>query len=149
MDIGYGYKRLELDLLARGADRVYIDTNKERPQRADMLEQVALRSGDTLIVMSERDLGGSPKADAKIKKILAERGVELVIKPPVSTKQANGRPSTLKSAEAAMLEEMHKAWHNPYWTEAGRVRECSRIAGQPVTKGQMVYRFGTQEKPKK
>ena len=58
MRVGYGYSRHEDDFKGADVERVWIDhKGTERLERADMLREGGLRSGDTLVLLSAGDLG--------------------------------------------------------------------------------------------
>jgi len=78
MKIGYGYQRKEADLEAAGAEKVYVDGTRERRERADLVAY-GLRDGDTLILLSMRDLGGAPKTDAMWKERIEAMGVAIKV----------------------------------------------------------------------
>lgn len=142
--IGYGWCRTEDDLLAAGADLVFIDYGKERPQRADMLRPGVMRPGDVLILLAESDLGRGREL-AKQRELLAERGVRIDVKADKSPAGNPGRPAKLSPSEdqdAALAALWADETRNP----AYKVRKASEIMGHEVTYAQMYYRYETRPK---
>ncbi len=146
MIVGYGWKRDEKDLLAEGAERVYIDTKKERPERGNALAAGALRSGDTVLLLHWNDLGGNKPASDRLARWLFERGVDLVV-------SLNSARYTPKGAAKFLPDDDQDPQCRDLWLdrerpEAYKLRRIGEIYGQPVARGQLFYRYGSAEKPK-
>ena len=146
MIVGYGWKRDENDLLAEGAERVYIDTKKERPERAAALAAGSLREGDTVLLLHCNDLGGNKPASDRLARWLKERGVMIKVSP-------NSKRYTPKGAAKFVPDETQDAQCRELWLdrerpESYKLRRIGEIVGKPVARGQLFYRYGTAEKPK-
>ena len=148
MKIGYGYQRREADLLEAGAEKAFVDITPERRERADMV-RFALQGGDTILLLSERDLGGSPKADAMWRERIEAMGVTIEIAPRKDDKPPAkmGRPRRFDPTpeQDAQCRELWLCWH---YTEAYKLRRISEIMGQPVTRGVLFSRYGSMKNPK-
>lgn len=154
MKIGYGYRRQEADLLAAGAEKVYIDISPQRTERNDMFKY-GLREWDkkspqdTLILLSLRDLGGSPKADAMMKERIEAMGViiEVVTLPGGKEPGRIGRPKKYDPTpeQDAQIRKLWLCWH---YTEAYKLRRAAEIYGAPVTRGVLFNRYGSMSKPR-
>ncbi len=144
MRVGYGFGRSESDLRAAGADQVWLDTSKERTRRAAMI-QAGLHPGDTLVLLSIRDLGGSAPADKMWRRRIEALGVQIEIaqKQP----RPRGRPP-LFCPQAPADSKIRETWLDGLQAEAYRLRRCAEIYGGKVSKGQLVNRYGTPSAPK-
>jgi hypothetical protein len=148
MKIGYGYRRDEADLKAAGAEKVYVDISRERQERADMVAY-GLREGDTLLLLSMRDLGGAPKADAMWRERVEAMGVaiEVVALPDDKPPAKIGRPKKYEPTpeQEAQIRKIWLCWH---YTEAYKLRRAAEIYGHPVGRGVLFNRYGSMKKPK-
>ncbi len=146
MIVGYGWSRDEKDLLAEGATRVYIDTKKERPERATALASGGLREGDTLLLLHWNDLGGNKPASDRLARWLDERGVTIKVSP----NSARFTPQGAAKFTPAVKEdaEMRDLWLDRERPESYKLRRIGEIYGSPVGRGQLFYRYGSAEKPK-
>jgi hypothetical protein len=148
MKIGYGYRRSEADLTAAGGERVFVDISRERQERADMVAY-GLREGDTLILLSLRDLGGAPKADEAWKERIEAMGVEITVAPLPDNKPPTkiGRPRKFDPTpeQAEQIRELWLCWH---YTEAYKLRRASEIMGHEVGRGVLFNRYGSMKKHK-
>lgn len=148
MKIGYGYRRDEADLKSAGAEKVYVDISRERQERADMVAY-GLREGDTLLLLSMRDLGGAPKADAMWRERVEAMGVAIKVvalpddKPPAKI----GRPKKYEPTPE-QEEQIRKIWLCWHYTEAYKLRRAAEIYGHPVGRGVLFNRYGSMKKPK-
>lgn len=149
MKIGYGYRRTEKALRDAGAERVWIDLSKERTERADMVS-AGLRAGDTLVLLSIRDLGGSAKADAMWKENIEAMGVTVEVCEPVDEQEARpvGRPKKFDPTPE-QDDQIRKLWLCWHYTEAYKVRRVAEIMGHEVKRGVLFHRYGSMSKPKK
>ena len=147
MIVGYGWKRDEKDLLADGAERVYIDTKKERPERGAALAAGALRDGDTVLLLHWNDLGGSKPASDRLARWLDERGVAIKVSPNSARFTPRGAAKFIPE-NAEQDAEMRDLWLDRERPEAYKLRRIGEIYGKPVARGQLFYRYGTAEKPK-
>lgn len=138
--VAYGYNRGDSLFRAHNVDRVFLDTSStKRAQRYELLHQFGLRSGDTIVVWHERDLGRGVELK-QIREYLAENGVNIeAVGTSNGTKKARVRGM---SDEAAKIAE-------PYW----RLPGCSidfinaRLEEQghgPFTRQQMIYKMGNR-----
>lgn len=154
MKIGYGYRRKEADLIAAGADKVYIDISPQRTERNDMLTH-GLRKWDgksqkdTLVLLSLRDLGGSPKADAMMKERIEAMGIIIEVVPLPGGKEPGriGRPKKYDPTpeQDAQIRKLWLCWH---YTEAYKLRRAAEIYGSEVGRGVLFNRYGSMENPK-
>lgn len=145
---GYGYRRNPKDLEAVGATDVRIDTSRDRPMRSDLFKY-SLRKGDTLIVLTTRDLGGSPPADKRWLDQAKEMGVTVIERRPEKKPARIGRPK--KYAPTRLQFHAHRAmWLDPLGPpyEAKR-KAISADYGSEVTRGTLNGQFGWigNEKP--
>ena len=149
MKIGYGYRRKEADLEAAGAEKVFIDVTSERQERADMVAHGGVREGDTLLLFSMRDLGGSPKADAMWRARIEALGVKIEV---VEVKGAErigkpGRPRKFNPTPE-QDEQCRKLWLCWHYTEKYKLRRIAEIVGHSVGRGLLFNRYGSMENPK-
>lgn len=149
MIIGYGYRRNAKDLERAGAERVFIDTSKDRPERTDMFKHGGLRKGDTLLLLSLRDLGGSPPADrhwqGQALAIGASIDVVKLDKPPARM----GRPKEY-SPTPEQYRRHRAIWLDPVGgTQESKRKLISADYGSELTRGILNGRFGWigNEKP--
>ena len=146
MNIGYGFNRTEEDLKAAGAERVWIDTRREREMRAELL-QYGLREGDTLILLSRNDLGGSSRANKRMEAEIEKIGASIeIVAPPKENGQA-GRPRKF-SPDEWQDEDIRELWLNPIYTEQYKLQQISKRMGRAISKGQLWYRYGSMKNPK-
>ena len=142
MRVGYGFRRDEAALTDAGAEVVWLDTSKERTERAAMI-QTGLRKGDTLVLLSIRDLGGSAPAD----KVWRARIEALGVTVDVIEIEAETRPKKFDPLpdQCARLRAM---WLDGLQSEKYRLRRCVEIYGAQVSKGQLFGRYGSPSNPK-
>lgn len=144
MKIAYGYKCAKEDLAGLGADKVYIDTHRKRPQRDAML-QLDVREGDQVLVRYLRHLGGSPVADRVWREKIEARGARVVVVPPEPG--AVGRPK-----DTGKLPPEHEPAARAIWLSDGaevvRLERIRDLVGHAVGKGLLVGRFGVPSNPK-
>lgn len=149
MKIGYGYRRNAKDLERAGAEKVFIDTSRDRPERSDMFKHGGIRAGDTLLLLSMRDLGGSPPADRHWQAQAAALGVTVEVvaqdKPPARI----GRPKLYRPSPDQYRR--HRAiWLDPLGgTYEAKRKQISADYGSELTRGILNGRFGWlgNEKP--
>lgn len=138
MKVGYAFRKPVEPLREAGAERVYYDTSRLREDRAAMFD-MGLRSGDTLLLYSLRNLGGGPVGDKKFKAALDEKGVAVeIVAPPKNPRGAPGHHKDLDAETLARVEEM---WRDPYLSELDRIQKCSRIAGRELKRGWLHKHF--------
>ncbi len=147
MIVGYGWKRDEKDLLAEGAERVYIDTKKERPERAAALAAGSLRKGDMLVLLHWNDLGGNKPASDRLSRWLFGRGVDITVSQNFARYTPKGAAKFIPES-ADQDAEMRELWLDPERPEVYKLRRIGEIYGKPVARGQLFYRYGSAEKPK-
>jgi hypothetical protein len=146
MKVGYGYRRKSSDLTAIGAEKVYVDVNRDRPYRADLVT-LALRPGDTLLLLYLRDLGGSPVADRVWRERVEALGVTVEVvsldKPPA----VMGRPRKFRpSPEISRL--VRGIWLDGSKAEEQRLALIRELTGHEVARGVLNHRYGWPSRPK-
>ncbi len=146
MIVGYGWKRDEKDLLAEGAERVYIDTKKERPERAAALAVGPLRKGDTLLLLHWNDLGGNKPASDRLDRWLFSRGIAITVSQNYQRYTPKGAAKFLPDDDQD--PQCRELWLDRERPEAYKLRRIAEIYGQKVGRGQLFYRYGSAEKPK-
>ncbi len=144
MRVGYGFCRAEKSLQDAGAEVVWLDTSKERTERAAMAQH-GLRAGDTLVLLSIRDLGGSAPADKLWRKRLEGIGVTLDV--VLKEVRPRGRPAQFRPAPELDIE-IKAMWLDGMQAEKYRLRRCAEIYGCSVSKGQLFGRYGSPSNPK-
>ena len=147
MIYGYGYNRTEADLRKAGAERVVIDTQPSRPERSEMANGGGIRPGDTLVVLSWMDLGGTQKASDHFAKACAAIDIEIKVAPGEHPKRG-GRPIKF-NPQGEDRKYCFDMWHNPFPTIAYKLERISRQVGHSVTRSGPDYQFGTPGNPKK
>lgn len=100
-----------------------------------------LSEGDTLLVYSLRNLGGSPVADKKWQKIIEDVGAQIEIVPEERAPKPMGRPRHHKDIPAENLARIEEIWRDSLLSERDRIQQCSAIAGRPLTRGWLHGRF--------
>ena len=139
MLIAYGYKRADGDFKAHNPDRIVIDApGTMREGRYDMLHGLGLREGDTVLVFSERDLGGGQEISA-IRDFISQAGATLrVLDAPRAPKRAPGRG----------IHEDDKALAQTLWHTVGVSVEYlnSRMKHGPYARHQFNEAFGPRYK---
>ena len=148
MKIGYAYRRTEAALRDAGAEKVFIDISPQRTERNDLLAY-GLRTGDELVLLSIRDLGGSAKADAAMKARIEAMGVTVTVVQMPDDKPAGklGRPKGYDPTPE-QDEQIRKVWLCWHYTEAYKLRRAAEIYGSPVGRGVLFNRYGSMSKPK-
>ena len=144
MNVGYGLNRTEKDLRDAGAEKVCIDTDPKRPLRARMFETGKVRRGDTLILRSIRDLGGSPLADRQWQERCEKMGVEIKIVP---NGKETARPAHRPRAYEPNADD-RDTWLNWRFTEASRLEAVNKDRETPVSKGVLNRWYGNPSNPK-
>jgi hypothetical protein len=146
MKVGYGYKRREQDLRDVGAEKVFIDLDRDRAARADMLH-IGLRRGDVLVVLYLRDLGGSPVADRVWRERVQALGVTIEIAKLEKRPACIGRPRKFNpnDDEARVVRAI---WLDPVESERVRLRRVAEYIGRDVSRGILNGRYGWPTKPK-
>ena len=145
MIIGYGYKRRESDLVKMGADKVFIDTERARPERAEMMINTQVRPGDTILVLHMLDLGGTIMASEQFASKVRAKGVDVKIAPG-SWEARGGRPRKF-DPEGDDDTYCRGIWLNEYYTVATKLTKISKRLGYTVLRSAPHYRYVT--KPKK
>ena len=80
--IGYGFRRKPQTLRDAGAQRVFIDDDKERAERNYLLDpaSVAIRPGDNIILIAAVDLGSDWRDRTRVLKTLSGVGVTVQVR---------------------------------------------------------------------
>lgn len=138
MRVGYGYNRTERDFGHLSVDRVFIDLKgTKRAERADMFDHL-LRSGDVVVLLSEKDLGFGREI-APLKTALAALGVTIEVDPHRAAKPKQPTPRGM-SDEAVALAKIY--WpHSQYSIEYILDRLADKGFG-PFTRNQLNYKLG-------
>lgn len=144
MRIGYGYRRREKDLREAGAEKVYIDMDRLREHRADMMK-AGLREGDTLLLLSLRDLGGAPNADQAWRRKVEAAGVSIEIVEKSAGRV--GRPAEVKLTDE-QTATVRRIWLDGDMTERARLQAIASAIGVEMTRSMLNGRFGWPSKPK-
>ena len=145
MIIGYGYKRSETDLRKMGAERVFIDTDRARPERADMMIHKQVRPGDTVLVLHLLDLGGTQMASESFRALIEARGATVKVAPG-DWDVRGGRPRKF-DPQGDDDTYCRDIWLNQYYTVATKLAKISKRIGHTVLRSAPDYRYVT--KPKK
>ena len=145
MIIGYGYKRRESDLVAMGADKVFIDTERARPERAEMMIRKYVRQGDTVLVLHMLDLGGTTLASEQFADKIKAAGAAVSLAPG-QWDVRGGRPRKF-DPQGDDDDYCRDIWLNEYYTVATKLEKISERLGYSVPRGGPDYRYKT--KPKK
>lgn len=144
MKAGYGFNVSEADLREAGAERVFIDTTKDRVMRDDLL--ALLSPGDEVLVFYVRHLGGSPIADKTWAKRVEAKGATVRVVSLDRKPKVMGRPKR-PIWDATKARQCHDAWTGP-GTEKTRLQRVADITGHTVGKGLLHGRFGNPGDPK-
>lgn len=144
---GYGYRRARQELTAAGAEAVWIDTDAKRQERNAMLRNSrAIRSGDSLLILHETDLGEDARDRARVRAELEQRNIPITILDSPPTRQDVGRP-LLFNPSADQDAEFGPVWYGPFTAAYVRV-EFERIFGYPMDKAardRVQYRYGPRD----
>lgn len=145
MMLGYGYRRDADELRKAGAEQVWVDFSPDRLERADLFRSGALRPGDTLVLFSLRDLGGSPKADPIWQRKVEERGASIKIVDLPARKL--GRPRRYDPTPDQVRR--HRAiWLDGDNAERARLKAIAADYGSHVTRSTLHGRYGSPSNPK-
>lgn len=137
---GYGINCSGADLREAGAERVWIETDtRRRPVRTDLFQN-QLRSGDDLILISARALGGSPIADEQWRQRCETLGINLVVKEKPARPAHRPRQYEPNARDSDI-------WLNDLYTEALRLEMIEQANGQRVSKGVLARHYGTLKNP--
>lgn len=149
MKLGYGWKRTDNDLREAGAERVYVDTKKERPERTRFFED--FRRGDEIVLLHYNDLGGTKPATDRLIDRLNSKLPEPV-KVHVSIEAARFSPKgKAKFVPKSQKQDdaMKEIWLDEWRPEADKLSRIAEIYGKPVKRHSLYYRYGSVDKPKK
>lgn len=144
--LAYGYRRRSSDLESLGAGkRVYIDHDRKRPERAQLLRD--LRGGEVVRVLYLRDLGGAPKADEVWRQRIEARGATVEEMRPAKPVAVMGRPRKFDPTpeqEAAI----RAVWLDEARSLADRCQGVIDIYGAKVPRAILYIRYGKPGAPK-
>ena len=137
MRVFYGYNRTEADGRKRDCERFFLDTPKtKRGERGDMMHHL-LREGDTVVVVSERDLGRGVELK-NLKAFMEKMGVTLVSDPgdkPAPKAKTRG----LSDEQKAIAR---KFWHLPGYSIDYINDRLADEGLEPATRNQLRYALG-------
>lgn len=128
---GYGINRDPDDLRQQGAEKLWIDTDTSgRQERTDLIN-VALRDGDTVIVLARADLGHGREIPM-IEDILARKGV--TVRVADLPKPAPRPPGPAPSFRPTLKQErrLRHYWHGPFRARDALSQACE-IMGREDT----------------
>lgn len=139
MLIAYGYKRADRDFKAHNPDRLFIDApGTMREGRYDMLHKLGIRKGDTVLVFSEKDLGGGREISF-IRDFITDAGGSIrVLEGTKNPKRAKRRG----------IHEDDRGLAQTLWHTVGVSLEYlnSRMKHGPYARSQMNDAFGPRYK---
>lgn len=146
MILGYGIDRDPAQLRDLGAEKVWIDLkNSDRAERAALFG-VAMRRGDTILILSRADLGHGREIP-RFEALAAEKGVTIrVVETPKPARLPPGPAPTFRP-DAEQERRIRHYWHGPF-----KPGEALRIAteemGYPVGRAALNRHLGPRGKPK-
>lgn len=143
----YGYRRDPEELRQAGAATVWCDLEPGRYQRAAMMQNGALREGDTLLLFKLRDLGGSPVADEKWRERIEAKGVTIQIVDAPTSPKVIGRPRKY-APDSAGARRHWAVWTDGTRSEVDRLADIAADYGAPVTRQTLNGRYGNPSNPK-
>lgn len=144
--IAYGYRRSTADLAPLGASAVYIDHDRKRRDRADMLRN-GVRRGDVVRVLYLRDLGGSPVADRVWRERIEALGATVEEHRPTAPPKPMGRPAKFNPTpeqDAAC----RAVWLDETRSLAERCQGVADIMGARVARFSLYRRYGKPGAPR-
>lgn len=149
MRMGYGWKRTDKDLREAGAERVYVDTKKERPERTSFFED--FRKHDEIVLLHYNDLGGTkPATDRLIERLQAKHGHPVKVHVSENSAQFTPRGHSKFVPQSAKKDaEMREIWLDPWRPEADKMSRIAAIHGRTVKRHSLYYRYGSVDNPKK
>ena len=142
MRVGYGFGRTSEDFGRARVERVYLDTAfTDRSERTDMLK-IALRTGDTLVLLAMGDLGAGAGLRA-IRRRLQDLGVTIeVLSPDEGEKRPPGRPAAYDPTPE-QDERIRDLWYmDGVYTMKHVLQRAEEIYGNPVSRNQLDNRYG-------
>ncbi len=142
MIIGYGYKRRESDLVAMGAGKVFIDTDRARPERAEMMLSTQVRYGDTVLVLHMLDLGGTSMASDQFADKIKAIGADVKVAPG-EWDVRGGRP---RKFDPQGEDDIYcrDIWLNEWYSVATKLAKITKRLGYQVSRGGPDYRYVTK-----
>lgn len=144
--VAYGFRRTSDDLGSLGASKLYVDWDRKRRDRADLLRDV--REGDVVRVLYLRDLGGAPAADIVWRQRIEAKGATVEEIRPDKRPARMGRPSKL-DPDPETEARLREVWLDPTRSLADRCQAVRDILGHDITRQALYRRFGTPERPQK
>ena len=144
--LAYGYKRRESDLAHLGAgQRVYIDHDRKRRDRADMM--ASLRGDEIVRVLYLRDLGGSPVADRKYKALIEAKGATVEECRPAEPPKVMGRPAKFTPTPEQDVA-IRAVWLDEARSLADRCQAVADIYGARIARFSLYRRYGKPGAPR-
>lgn len=146
MNHGYGIERDPAQLRALGADKVWIDVkNSDRAERAALFS-VAMRRGDTILLLSRADLGHGREIP-RFEALAEEKGISIrVVETPKPARLPPGPAPTFRPSYAQERRIRHY-WHGPF-KRAEALRIASQEMGYSVGPAALNRHLGVRSKPK-
>lgn len=144
MKLGYGWKRTDADLVEAGAERVYVDTKKQRPERTELL--LSAREGDVILLLHYNDLGGTKPATDRLAARLAAKGVSIEVSPNSARFTPKGPAKFVPTEDQDA--EIRAIWLDPWRPEADKMPRIEKVYGKPVKRNSLYYRYGSVDNPK-
>jgi len=143
----YSYRKDPVALRNAGATVIFVDTSPDRTERANMMHRLGLRRGDTLLLYSLRDLGGSPAGDAKWRQMVEDRGVSIeIVKVENQPKKVGPKAKYRPGVDGAKMDRA--VWLDETRSERDRLKAISARNGHEVTRGMVIGRYGWPSRPK-
>ena len=143
---GYGIDRDPAQLRDLGAEKVWIDVkNGDRAERAALFG-VAVRQGDTILLLSRSDLGHGREIP-RFEAVAAEKGVTIrVVETPKPARLPPGPAPTFRPSYEQDRRIRHY-WHGPF-KRAEALRIASQEMGYAVGAAALNRHLGPRSKPK-
>jgi len=143
---GYGIDRDPAQLRALGAERIWIDTaTSDRAERA-ALWGVAMRDGDTILILSRADLGHGREIP-RFEGLAEAAGVTVrVVETPKPARLPPGPAPTFRP-DAEQERRIRHYWHGPF-KPAEALRIATEEMGYPVGRAALNRHLGPRGRPK-
>jgi len=143
----YGYNRDPKDFAHVEVDhtRIFIDHNGTRGALSGLITGGGTRAGDTIVILSIRDIGEGA-AGTKNKELIEAIGVTIQISPipeAVKEKLPRGRPAF--DPERELDDDLRRMWGDPIgYTPKYVVKYATEKYKKSVTRNQLNHRYGNR-----